>query len=138
MPMLQARGFFKGVLAVVLSAVLVSCASQTSLSEHGRQLTHDSEIYSATHVHDKDSVAVMVRVQSVSDTIYRDSVVFRYRSRILRDTIIITDTMHICDTIRVVKYIDNDTWFDEITDKVGGVALLLIVLIFIVQFLKFK
>lgn len=136
--MFQARGFLEGVLAVVLIAVIVSCASQTSLSEHGRQLTHDSETYISSHINDKDSIAVMVKVVSVSDTIYRDSVVYRYRSRILRDTIIITDTMLVCDTIRVVKYIDNDSWFDEITDKVGGVALLLIVLFFIVQFLKLK
>lgn len=119
-------------------SVLVSCASHRDLEQHDRQVTHNSEVYQTSHVHDRDSVAVMVKVQSVSDTIYRDSVVYRYRSRILRDTIIITDTMHICDTIRVVKYIDNDSWFDEITDKVGGVALLLLVLIFIVQFLRFK
>lgn len=136
--MFQKRGFLKGVLAIILIVVVESCASQTNLTEHDTQITHDSETYTSTHVYDKDSVAVMVRVVSVADTIYRDSVVYRYRNRILRDTIIITDTMHICDTIRVVKYIDNDTWFDNITDKVGGISLLLIVLIFLVQFLKIK
>lgn len=136
--MFQKRGFLKGVLAIVLIVFVASCASQTNLTEHDTQITHDSETYTSTHVYDKDSIAVMVRVVSVSDTIYRDSVVYRYRNRILRDTIIITDTMHICDTIRVVKYIDNDTWFDDITDKVGGISLLLIVLIFLVQFLKIK
>lgn len=138
MPMFQKRGFYQRILAIVLIVIVTSCTSQRDLAEHDRQVTHDSETYSATHVYDKDSVAVMVRVVSVSDTVYRDSVVYRYRNRILRDTIIITDTMLICDTVRVVKYIDNDTWFDNITDKVGGISLLLIVLIFIVQFIKIR
>lgn len=136
--MFQARRFFERVLAVILIAVLSSCASQTNIAQHDRKETHDSEIYLSSHVHDRDSVAVMVKVQSVADTIYRDSIVYRYRSRIIRDTIIMTDTMHVSDTIRVVQYIDNDTWFDEITDKVGGISLLLLVLILIVQFLKLK
>lgn len=138
MPMLQARGFYQGILAVVLIVIVTSCASQTNLAEHDRQVNHDSEIYNATHVYDKDSIAVMVRVQSVLDTVYRDSIVFRYRNRVVYDTIMLTDTLIMTDTIRVVKYIDNDTWFDDITDKVGGISLLLIVLIFIVQFIKIK
>lgn len=136
--MLHKRGFYKRILAIVLILVLTSCASQTNIAQHDKQVTHDSEMYSATHVYDKDSVSVMVKVQSVSDTVYRDSVVFKYRNRVVYDTIMLTDTLIITDTIRVVKYIDNDTWFDDITDKVGGISLLLIVLIFIVQFIKIK
>jgi hypothetical protein len=53
-------------------------------------------------------------------------------TRFLRDSI-----FH-CDTVHVVEYVDNESWLEKVTNKIGGISLLLIVLIFIVQILKFR
>lgn len=131
-------GFCKGVLAVVLVSALASCSPRIGYAEHG---AHDATASISEHalsVAEKDSARVEIRFFQVRDTFFKDSIVFRWRTKLVHDTVVIRDSIFHCDTVRVVKYIDNDTLFDKVTDKIGGVSFLLIVLIILYQILKIR
>lgn len=131
-------GFCKGVLAVVLASALASCSPRIGYAEHG---AHDATAFAREHgasVFEKDSARVEIKLYQIRDTFFRDSIVIRWRTKVVHDTVMIRDSIFHCDTVRVVEYVDKDTWFDNVTDKIGGVSLLLIVLIFLVQILKIR
>ena len=130
--------FCKGVFAFVLASALASCSPRIGCAEHG---VHDATASAREHgasVFEKDSARVEIRFFQVRDTFFRDSIVIRWRTIIVHDTVMIRDSIFHCDTVRVVQYIDRTTWFDKITDKIGGISLLLIVLVFIFQILKIR
>lgn len=136
--MFHKSGFCQGVLAVIVASALASCSPRIGYAE---RRAHDATASAREHgasVVEKDSARVEIRFFQVKDTFFRDSIVIRWRTKFVHDTIIIRDSIFHCDTVRVVQYIDNDTLFDKVTDKIGGVSLLLIVLVFIVQILKFR
>lgn len=131
-------GFCKGVLAVIVASALASCSPRIGYAEHG---AHDATASAREHtlsVVEKDSARVEIRFFQIRDTFFRDSIVIRWRTKVVRDTVLVRDSIFHCDTVSVVEYVDKDTWFDNITDKIGGVSLLLIVLIFLVQILKIR
>lgn len=130
--------FCQGVLAVIVASALASCSPRIGYAEHG---AHDATASAREHtlsVVEKDSARVEIRFFQIRDTFFRDSIVIRWRTKIVRDTVLVRDSIFHCDTVRVVEYIDKNTWFDKVTNKIGGISLLLIVLIFIVQFLKIR
>lgn len=130
--------FCQGVLAVIVASAVASCSPRIGYAEHG---AHDATASAREHtlsVVEKDSARVEVRFFQVRDTFFRDSIVIRWRTRVVLDTVMIRDSIFHCDTVRVVEYIDRDTWFDKVTNKIGGISLLLIVLIFLVQILKIR
>lgn len=136
--MFHKSGFCQGVLAVMMASALASCSPRIGYAERG---AHDATASAREHgasVFEKDSARVEIKMYQIRDTFFRDSIVFRWRTKVVHDTIIERDSIFHCDTIRVVEYIDRESWFDEVTDKIGGVSLLLIVLIFIVQILKIR
>lgn len=136
--MFHKSGFCQGVLAVIIASALASCSPRIGYAEHG---AHDATAFARDHgasVFEKDSARVEIRFFQIRDTFFRDSIVIRWRTKVVRDTIIERDSIFHCDTIRVVEYINREYWFDKVTDKIGGVSLLLIVLIFIVQILKIR
>lgn len=131
-------GICKGVLAVIVASALASCSPRIGYAEHG---AHDATASISEHalsVAEKDSARVEIKLYQIRDTFFRDSIVFRWRTKFVHDTVMIRDSVFHCDTVRVVEYIDRATWFDKITDKIGGISLLLIVLVFIVQILKIR
>lgn len=131
-------GFCKGILAIIVASALASCSPRIGYAEHG---AHDATAFAREHgasVFEKDSARVEIRFFQVRDTFFRDSIVIRWRTKIAHDTVMIRDSIFHCDTVRVVEYIDTATWFDKITNKNGGISLLLIVLLFLYQILKFR
>ena len=136
--MFHKSGFCQGVLAVILAAALVSCSPRVGLAERRAHATTASAREQKKSVKEKDSVRVEVRFFQVRDTFFRDSIVFRWRTKIVHDTVLQIDSFYQCDTLRVVEYVNSESWFDKVTDKIGGVSLLLIVLVFIIQILKTK
>lgn len=131
-------GFCKRVLAVVIASALASCSPRIGYAEHG---AHDATASISEHalsVAEKDSARVEIRFFQIRDTFFRDSIVIRWRTKVVRDTVLVRDSVFHCDTVRVVEYVDKDTWLDNVTDKIEGVSLLLIVLIFLVQILKIR
>ena len=136
--MFHKSGFCQGVLAVIVASALASCSPRNGLAERRAHDATASASEKKRSVKEKDSVRVEVRFFQVRDTFFKDSIVIRWRTKFVHDTIFLRDSIFHCDTVRVVEYIDNDTWFDKVTDKIGGVSLLLIVLVFIVQILKFR
>lgn len=136
--MFHKSGFCQGVLAVIVASALASCSPRIGYAEHG---AHDATAFSRDHNvswFEKDSARVEIKMYQIRDTFFRDSIVIRWRTKVVHDTIIIRDSIFHCDTVRVVQYIDNDTWFDKVTNKIGGISLLLLVLIFLYQILKFR
>jgi len=130
--------FCQRVLAVVLASVLASCSPRIGYAEHG---AHDATASAREHgvsVVEKDSARVEIRFFQVRDTFFRDSIVIRWRTKFVHDTVMIRDSVFHCDTVRVVEYIDRATWFDKVTNKIGSISLLLLVLIFLYQILKFR
>lgn len=136
--MFHKSGFCQGVLAIILAAALVSCSPRVGLAERRAHDTTASAHEQKKYVKEKDSVRVEVRFFQVRDTFFRDSIVVRWKTKFVHDTIFLKDSIFHCDTVRVVEYVNNETWFDKVTDKIGGVSLLLIVLVFIIQILKTK
>lgn len=131
-------GFCKGVLAIIVAPALASCSPRTGLAE---RRAHDATASAREHgasVFEKDSARVEIKMYQIRDTFFRDSIVIRWRTKIVHDTIIVRDSIFHCDTVRVVEYIDSTTWFDKITNKIGGISLLLLELIFLYQILKFR
>lgn len=136
--MFYKSGICFGVLAIVLASALASCSPRIGYAEHG---AHDATASASEHtlsVVEKDSARVEIRFFQIRDTFFRDSIVIRWRTKVVRDTVLVRDSVFHCDTVRVVQYVDKDTWLDNVTDKIGGVSLLLIVLIFLVQILKIR
>lgn len=136
--MFHKSGFCQGILAVIVALALASCSPRIGYAEHG---VHDATAFAREHgasVVEKDSARVEIKMYQIRDTFFRDSIVIRWRTKVVHDTIIIRDSIFHCDTVRVVEYIDNDTWFDKVTNKIGGISLLLLVLIFLYQILKFR
>ena len=136
--MFHKSGFCQGVLAIIVASALASCSPRIGYAEHG---AHDATASASEHgasVFEKDSARVEIKLYQIRDTFFRDSIVIRWRTKIVHDTIMIRDSIFHCDTVRVVEYIDNDTWFDKVTNKIGGISLLLLVLIFLYQILKFR
>jgi hypothetical protein len=130
--------FCQGVLAVIVASSLASCSPRIGYAEHG---AHDATASAREHgasVFEKDSARVEIRFFQVRDTFFRDSIVIRWRTKIVHDTVMIRDSIFHCDTVRVVEYVDRATWFDKVTNKIGGISLLLLVLIFLYQILKFR
>jgi hypothetical protein len=131
-------GFCKGILAIIVASALASCSPRIGYAEHG---AHDATASAREHgasVFEKDSARVEIRFFQVRDTFFRDSIVIRWRTKIVHDTVMIRDSIFHCDTVRVVEYVDRATWFDKVTNKIGGISLLLLVLIFLYQILKFR
>lgn len=136
--MFHKSGFCQGVLAVIVALALASCSPRIGYAEHG---AHDATASASEHtlsVVEKDSARVEIRFFQIRDTFFRDSIVIRWRTKVVLDTVMIRDSIFHCDTVRVVEYIDRNTWFDKVTNKIGGVSLLLIVLIILVQILKIR
>lgn len=136
--MFHKSGFCQGILAVIVASALASCSPRIGYAEHG---AHDATASAREHgasVFEKDSARVEIRFFQVRDTFFRDSIVIRWRTKIVHDTVMIRDSIFHCDTVRVVEYVDRATWFDKITNKIGGISLLLLVLIFLYQILKFR
>lgn len=136
--MFHKSGFCQGVLAVIVASALASCSPRIGYAEHGAHDATASAREQKKSVREKDSVSVEVRFFQVRDTFFKDSIVIRWKTKFVHDTIFLRDSIFHCDTVRVVEYIDRESWFDKVTDKIGGVSLLLIVLIFIVQILKIR
>lgn len=131
-------GFYKGILAIIVASALASCSPRIGYAEHG---AHDATASAREHgasVFEKDSARVEIRFFQVRDTFFKDSIVIRWRTKIVHDTVMIRDSIFHCDTVRVVEYVDRATWFDKVTNKIGGISLLLLVLIFLYQILKFR
>lgn len=136
--MFHKSGFCQRVLAVIVASALASCSPRIGYAEHG---AHDATASAREHgvsVVEKDSARVEIRFFQVRDTFFRDSIVIRWRTKFVHDTVMIRDSVFHCDTVRVVEYIDRATWFDKVTNKIGGISLLLIVLFFLVQILKIR
>lgn len=136
--MFHKSGFCQGVLAVIVASALASCSPRIGYAEHG---AHDATAFAREHgesVFEKDSARVEIKLYQIRDTFFRDSIVIRWRTKVVHDTVIIRDSIFHCDTVRVVQYIDRATWFDKVTNKIGGISLLLLVLIFLYQILKFR
>lgn len=136
--MFHKSGFYQGVLAVIVASALASCSPRIGYAERG---SHDATASAREHgvsVVEKDSARVEIRFFQVRDTFFKDSIVFRWRTKVVHDTVMIRDSIFHCDTVRVVQYIDRTTWFDKVTNKIGGISLLLLVLIFLYQILKFR
>ena len=136
--MFHKRRFCQRVLAVIVALALASCSPRIGLAE---RRAHDATASAREHtlsVFDKDSARVEIRLFQVRDTFFRDSIVFRWRTKVVHDTVLVRDSIFHCDTVRVVQYVDKDTWFDNVTDKIGGSCFLLIVLIILYQILKFR
>lgn len=136
--MFHKSGFCQRVLAVIVASALASCSPRIGYAEHG---AHDATASAREHtlsVVEKDSARVEIRFFQIRDTFFRDSIVIRWRTKIVRDTVLVKDSVFHCDTVRVVEYVDKDTWLDNVTDKIGGLSFLLIVLIILYQILKFR
>lgn len=136
--MFHKSGFCQGVLAVIVASALASCSPRIGLAERRAHDATASAREQKKSVKEKDSVRIEVRFLQIKDTFFKERVEIRWRTKIVYDTIRERDTIVHCDTVRVVEYIDSESWFDKVTDKIGGVWLLLIVLIFIVQILKIR
>lgn len=136
--MFHKSGFCQGVLAVIVASALASCSPRIGCAERG---AHDATAFARDHgasVVEKDSSRVEIKMYQIRDTFFRDSIVIRWREKIVHDTVMIRDSIFHCDTVRVVEYIDRNTWFDKVTNKIGGISLLLLVLFFLYQILKFR
>lgn len=136
--MFHKSGFCQGVLAIIVASALASCSPRIGFAERG---AHDATAFAREHgasVFEKDSARVEIKMYQIRDTFFRDSIVIRWRTKIVHDTVMIRDSIFHCDTVRVVEYIDRTTWFDKVTNKIGGISLLLLVLIFLYQILKFR
>lgn len=136
--MFHKSGFCQGVLAVIVASALASCSPRIGYAEHG---AHDATASAREHtlsVVEKDSARVEIKMYQIRDTFFRDSIVFRWRTKFVHDTIVIRDSFYHCDTLQVVKYIDKESWFENVANKIGGLSFLLIVLIFLYQILKFR
>lgn len=132
------RGVYQRVLAVIVASALASCSPRIGFAERG---AHDATAFTSEHgasVVEKDSSRVEIKMYQIRDTFFRDSIVIRWRTKIVHDTIRERDSIFHCDTVRVVQYIDRTTWFDKVTNKIGGISLLLLVLVFLYQILKFR
>lgn len=136
--MFHKSGFCQGVLAVIVASALASCSPRIGFAERRVHDASASDSEKKRYVKEKDSVRVEVRFYQVRDTFFKDSIEIRWRTKFVHDTIFIRDSIFLCDTVRVFEYIDSTTLFDKVTNKIGGVSLLLIVLIFIVKILKIR
>lgn len=134
--MFYKSGFCQGVLAVIVASALASCSPSIGLAERG---SHDATAFAREHdvsVFEKDSARVEIKLYQIRDTFFRDSIVVRWITKIVHDTVMIRDSIFHCDTVRVVEYIDRTTLLDKVTNKIGGISLLLLELIFLYRILK--
>lgn len=126
------------ILSFIIVVSACSCSPRIGTAEHFAQDHRRTENRQSVSTAINDCTRVEIRQRIVQDTFFRDSIVFKWRTKIQHDTILLRDSVLITDTVKVVQYIDGRTWIEKTTDKIGGISLLLIVLILIVQFLKFK
>lgn len=131
-------GFCQRVLAVIVASALASCSPRIGLAERRAHDATASDSEKKRSVKEKDSVRVEVRFFQVRDTFFKDSIVIRWRTKFVHDTIFLRDSIFHCDTVRVVEYVNKESWFDSIANKIGGFSFLLIVLIILYQILKFR
>lgn len=127
-----------GVLSIIIVVSAWSCSPRIGTAEHFAQDHRRTENRHSVATAVNDCTRVEIRQRIVQDTFFRDSIVYKWRTKIQHDTILLRDSVLITDTVKVVQYIDGRTWFEKTTDKIGGISLLLIVLILIVQFLRIK
>ena len=136
--MFHKSGFCQGVLAVIVASALASCSPRIGFAERGAHDASASAREKKRSVKEKDSVRVEVRFFQVRDTFFKDSIVIRWKTKFVHDTIFLRDSIFHCDTVRVVEYVNKESWFDSIANKIGGFSFLLIVLIILYQILKFR
>lgn len=133
----SARSYLYRFALAVAVLGLHACASSLAPAP-APAISRADSVSTSHYVYDKDSVSVLVRYQEVRDTIYRDSIVFKWNIKVLRDTIYHSST----DTIQLPpEYIQVErelTWWEDKFIKIGKIAMVLFVGIIIVLIYKIK
>lgn len=117
---------------------LASCSPRHGLAERGAHVAtaHHSQQYSDKQ--DVSKVKEKVRIVIKNDTIRIDSIRTEWREIHTTDTIFLTDSIMISDTLRIVEYVDPRNFVQRTADKAGNICTLLVALFIIFQLLKLK
>jgi hypothetical protein len=117
---------------------LASCSPRHGFAERGAHVATAHHSEQKSDKQDISKVKERVRIVIKNDTIRIDSIRTEWREIHTVDTIFLTDSIMISDTIRIVEYVDSRNFVQRTADKVGNICTLLVALLIIFQLLKLK
>ena len=114
-----------------------ACASAPPLAPAPSTI-HTNNTERVAVIREKDSASVLVRYKIVNDTIWRDSIVERWRTKIVHDTILISSTDTIIPPPQIVTMEKELSRWDEFFIKAGRIATTIFVGLIILLIIKIK